>query len=318
MGLLGEAQEAPGPLAAALEAGVNSLDQNQSITFKQYAKTVLTDDGMVFWVATGKRADFKGSLHFITDRHQDEDQTIAANRFIFTALQEVTEFNAISPTTMWIGTWLADGVNLQIAFADRGSFYQQANMWHYSGYAVFPAMSSQIINSEDDLPIGPIVSNSLPIWLTQNAMAPVYPSFLVPDNIKPPYIVAHVDPENTDALGSFPVLGLPGVVQPGTDPAPFYDFPSSQLMRDRVTLTMYGFNNQQAIQYYVSLIEYSRNTDNFGFCNSPAIRDAKRTQAEIAAIAMKKTLQIDASYYQGTADSLARRYILSAGFTLNT
>jgi hypothetical protein len=315
MGLIDEAKQAPPQLAATLESGVNTLSANQSICFQQYSKTVLSDDGTVFWVATGKKADFEGSLHFITDRHQDEDQTVAANRFIFTAEEEVTEFNSINPTTMWIGTWIADGVSLQIAFADRGSFYQQADQWHYSGYAVYPAMSTQIINSAADLPVGPIVSNSLPIWLTQNAMAPVYPSFLVPDNIRPPYIVAHIEPDNTDAIGSFPILGLPGVQQ-GGGAAPFFDFPSSQLMLDRVTLTMYGFTNQQAIQYYCSLIDYSRNTDDFGFCNSPAIRDAKRTQAEIAAIAMKKTLEIHASYYQGTADALARRYILSAAVTI--
>lgn len=318
MGLIDEASQAPGPLAAALEAGVNSLSQNQSITFKQYRKTVLTDDGMVFWVATGKTGDFKGSLHFITDRHQDEDQTIAANRFIFSALEEVTAFNAVDPATMWIGTWQADGASVQIAFADRGSFYQQADLWHYSGYAVYPAMSAQIVNSAGDLPAGPIVSNSLPIWLTQNAMAPVYPSFLVPDNIKPPYITAHIEPGGTEAIGAFPIIVPPGVRQSSTDASPFYNFPSSQLMRDKVRLTLYGLNNQQAWQFYCSLIDYSLNTDNFGFCNSPAIRDEKRTQAEIAAIAMKKTIDIDASYYSGTADALARRYILSAGFTLTT
>ena len=318
MGLISEASEAPGPLAAALEAGVNTLSGNQSITFRQYARTVLADDGFVFWVATGQKADFKGSLHYITDRHQDEDQTLAANRFIFSALEEVTAFNTVSPSTMWIGSWAADGATVQIAFADRGSFYQQADLWHYSGYAVYPALASQLVNSAADLPVGPIVSNSLPIWLTQNSVAPVYPSFLVPDNIQPPYITAHIEPGETEALGAFPMLQLPGVLVPSSDPSPFYNFPSSQLMRDRVRLTLYGLNNAQAIRYLCELIDYSLATDAFGFCNSPAIRDEKRTQPEIAAIAMKKTIEIHASYYQGTADALARRYILSAGFTLTT
>ncbi len=41
-------------------------------------------------------------------------------------------------------------------------------------------------------------------------------------------------------------------------------------MRDKVRLTLYGLNNQQAIQFFQSLIDYSLNTDAFGFMNSPA------------------------------------------------
>lgn len=89
-------------------------------------------------------------------------------------------------------------------------------------------------------------------------------------------------------------------------------------MGDEVTLTLYGLNSQQATQYLVNLIEYSRDTDAFGFRNSPAIQDAKRVQSEIAAVAMKKTIDISASYYLSTADALARRYILSAGITTST
>jgi hypothetical protein len=70
-----------------------------------------------------------------------------------------------------------------------------------------------------------------------------------------------------------------------------------------------------AIQYLAMLIDYSVNTDNFGFGNSPAIRDDKRPQVEIAALAMKKTINIIAWYYQSTADAVARRLILGAGFS---
>ena len=315
MGLVNEASQAPPPLAASLEAGLASLSKNQSISFTQYTRVVLSEDGYVFWVASSTKADFNGSLHYITDRQQDEDQTLAMNRFIFTATEEITQLNTVSPSTMWIGTWIVDGTSIQIAFSDRGSFYQQADLWHYSGYAVYPALASQLVATSADLPTEPIVSNSLPIWLAQNTFAPVYPSFLVPDNVKPPYIVAHIEPGETEAIGSFPVLTWPGTTLLNSGASPLHNLPSSQLMRDTVRLTMYGLNNQQAIQFYVSLIEYSRNTDDFGFCNSPAIRDEKRTQVEITSIAMKKTLTIMASYYQSTADALARRLILSASIT---
>ncbi|WP_254661844.1 hypothetical protein [Burkholderia sp. CCA53] len=49
MGLIDEAAAAPGDLAAALEAGVEQLSRNQSVTFQQYTKSTLPTDGYVFW-----------------------------------------------------------------------------------------------------------------------------------------------------------------------------------------------------------------------------------------------------------------------------
>ncbi|WP_186211300.1 hypothetical protein [Burkholderia gladioli] len=314
MGLIDEAAAAPGDLAAALQTGLEQISRQQSVTFQQYTKSTLPTDGYVFWVATGTAQQFKGSLHILTDRRQDEDQTIAANKMIFTAEEEISQLNAISPGSMWVGTWQTDDATLQVAFAETGSNYQQAGLWHYRGFAVYPALASQLVASAADLPVEPIVSNSLPIWLSVAGLAgaPIYPSFLVPDNVQPPYVTAHIEPVETVALQSFPTYQWPGTPSPPTALQPMA---STQLMRDSVRLTLYGFTNQKAIQFYSALIDYSMNTDNFGFCNSPAIRDEKRTQVEIAAIAMKKTLTILASYYQGTADAIARRLILSASIT---
>ncbi|NBI44975.1 hypothetical protein [Burkholderia sp. ISTR5] len=314
MGLIDEASAAPGDLAAALQTGLEQISRQQSVTFQQYTKSTLPTDGYVFWVATGTAQQFKGSLHILTDRRQDEDQTIAANKMIFTAEEEISQLNAISPGSMWVGTWQTDDATLQVAFAETGSNYQQAGLWHYRGFAVYPALASQLVESAADLPVEPIVSNSLPIWLSVAGLAgaPIYPSFLVPDNVQPPYVTAHIEPVETVALQSFPTYQWHGTPSPPTALQPMA---STQLMRDSVRLTLYGFTNQKAIQFYSALIDYSMNTDNFGFCNSPAIRDEKRTQVEIAAIAMKKTLTILASYYQGTADAIARRLILSASIT---
>ncbi len=296
------------PLAASLQAGVKVISQNQSVSFQQYNKYVMPTDGSVFWVASGSNIDVNGSIHILTERHQDEDQTIASNKSVFTSLSEVTQFNNISPSIMWVGSF----ENLQIVFSDRGSFYEQSGLWHYSGYAVYPALSSQLINSISDLPAQPIVSNSLPIWLSLNTFAPVYPSYLVPDNVVPPYIAVHIIPDDTETLAAMPIYTNPTNWTTGLNP-----LTSTQLMRDKVKLTLYGFTNQLAIQYLSSLFDYSLNTDNFGFCNSPSIRDDKRTQVEIAAIAMKKTINILASYYQGTADAIQRRLILSASINTN-
>jgi hypothetical protein len=125
--------------------------------------------------------------------------------------------------------------------------------------------------------------------------------------------VAHIDPDMTE-VPSFPIYTWPGTTEAGS-PAPLHDLPSTQLAKDHVRLTLYGFNNQTAIQYLVSLIEYSVDSNNFGFGNSPAIKDQKRTQSELNVIAMKKTIDIDAWYFQATADAIARRLILSAGFS---
>lgn len=313
MGIINEASAAPSQLQAALDSGLEQISSNQTVTFQQYTKYTFSEDGYVFWVATGTSVPFAGSLHILADRQQDEDQTMAANTVVFTAEKEFTKLNSIAPGTMWVGAWQVDDTTLQVAFSSTGMNYQQAGLWHYRGFAVYPALASQLVASDGDLPIGPIVSNSLPIWLAQNSMAPVYASFLVPDNIVPPYITAHIDPNSTIALQAFPLFDWSGRANPNTDSSPLYELPSWQLMRDTVRLTMYGFTNQQAIQFYASLMDYSANTDNFGFCNSPAIVDDKRTQVEIAALAMKKTLVIQASYYQATADAVARRLILSAG-----
>lgn len=315
MSIISEAGVAPTQLQAALDSGLEQISDNQTVTFQQYTKYTFSEDGYVFWVATGNVVPFAGSLHILDDRRQDEDQTMAANQIVFTAEQEVSQLNSVAPGTMWVGSWQVDDTTLQVAFSSTGMNYQQAGLWHYRGFAVYPALASQLIDSAADLPVGPIVSNSLPIWLSQNSMAPVYASFLVPDNVVPPYIIAHIDPNNTIALQAFPLFDWSARTNPNGDPSPLYELPSWQLMRDTVKLTFYGFTNQQAIQFYAALMDYSVNTDNFGFCNSPAIVDDKRTQVEIAALAMKKTMVIQASYYQGTADAIARRLILSAGFS---
>jgi hypothetical protein len=297
-------------LASTLAAGVDQLSQSQSVVFTKYIQQILPPDSYVFWVNSGITTTVKGSLHYSTDQQQNEDETIDVNRVIFSALSPIDDFNEVAPNELWIGTF--NGI--QFSFNARGSFYEQANLYHYLGNAVYPALASQLVNSAADLPTGPIVSNSLPIWLSQNSMAPVYSSYLVPANVVPPYITAHIEPDLTEAP-TFPAYEWPGTTEPGTDPAPLHDLPSNQLALDRVRLTLYGFTNQQAIQYFVSLIEYSVDTDAFGFRNSPAIKDQKRTQSELNVIAMKKTIDIEAWYFQATADAIARRQILSAGFS---
>ncbi len=307
MGLVSEAANSPSQLAASLSAGVDQISNNQEIVFTQYNRFVSPVDGYVFWVNTGTALTFKGSLHQTITQTQNEDETLAVNKIVFSSEEEISQFNLISPTVLYVGAWVSDGVTVQVVFNDALSVYRQAGLWHYSGDAVYPALQNMLVASVNAIPTAPIVSNSLPIWLTQNTFAPVYPSFLVPTNAVPPYITAHIEPDQTEVIGQFPQLGWPTPIISGMN-----ELSSAQLMRDKVRLTLYGFTNQTAIQFLQSLMQYSVNTDAFGFCNAPAIRDEKRKQTEIIALAMKKTIDIVASYYQSTANALAQRLIVSA------
>lgn len=308
-----------GQLQAVLDAGVEALSVRQTVTFTLYTFLAVASDGFGFWIASSTQATVVGALHYSTDLLQDEDQTAAANQVILTAEAEVTEFNLTAPGQLWIGAWPVAGgaATLQVAFSSRGDYFGPANLWHYRGIAVLPVMAAQILASPADLPSGPIVSNSLPIWLAQGTTAlPVYPSFLVPQNARAPYVVAHVEPDGTEAIQAFPDLtGWPAPPIP-LNPT-LYNLASQQLCRDRVRLTLYGLNNQAAQQFLYGLIEYSRDTDAFGFGSNPVIRDEKRTQREIMAIAQKKTITLSVSYYQGAANVAARRMIVQAFVTTN-
>lgn len=260
-----------------------------------------------------------GSLHYATDREQSETSTLGLSDVIFSSESEITQFSAIAPDFMWIGRWdIPNAPPLRVAFSHLGNLFREAEIFHYTGTAITALMLPNILTSPADIPAGPIVSNSLPIWLAQDSYngnpVLVYPSFLVPENIIPPYIVAHIEPTMTEALAAAPLIGpWPGSIEPNSGASPLHDLAGGQLYRDEVMLTLYGFSNDAAWQYLVALYEASYNgTAGFGFANSPAIQDEKHLSRELAAIAQKKTIHISANYLSGTADAVARRLILSA------
>jgi hypothetical protein len=247
----------------------------------------------------------QGSLHVLSERRQNEDETAGYNRVILTSANPVVDFNNASPSTMYLAT-LSDGT--QYSFSSRGAYYQNADMYHYVGTAVLPAVSNQLITSPNQLLPDAIVSNSLPFWLSLNTYAPpypgfttnglyLYPSFIVPDNIVPPYGVVHIDPNNTETYQS----------------APVYDasLTPSSLTKDVVKVTLYGLNNSLSHNFLDCVLQYSFDTNNIGMGNMPVIRDEKRTQTEMAIIAQKKTIIFEVWYQQTTIRDLARQMILS-------
>lgn len=333
MSTVDEATGAKTPLGSDLAAGVDTLSLNQQITFTRYTRLVLPLDGYVFWVradmvagsALYNRGGFnkfapnqpprtlvaaptliaKGSLHYASDIRQEESETYAANRVVFTSEQEVQDLNEIQPGTLYIAEF--DGV--RFAFSARGSFYKQADLFHYVGFAVYADMATQVIDRLSGFDSrAVVVSNSLPAWLGLNGYNPVYgfgnpslilyPSFLVPQNLEPPYGAVHIAQETTRAMAMAPTLAS--------------DSSHSQLCAERVRVTLWGTRNFNALDFVDCVNQYSLDTGAFGLTNSPVPQDEKRTQPELETIAMKKTILFDVSYNQARMNNIARQVITQA------
>jgi hypothetical protein len=337
-------------MAAALAGGVETLSENQEVTFTQFVRLVLPLDGYVFWVkadlvsrsallnsmqlnavtlneastimTAAPQITVKGSFHYATRIDQNEAETEAVNAVTFTALTPVQEFNNVEPATLWIAfNYEGDGSEnfdgpITFAFSSRDNYYQQSDLFHYRGTAVLPVFKTQLITRLDQLPTDElIVSNSLPIWLSLSPYFPVYnngifntlplfPSFIVTDNLPPPYGVIHIEPGATEALASAQTFG-PTLQQ-------------QLLSRDRVRVTLYGVNNDRAQLFLAAVSQFSFDFMSIGLANAPAIRDEKRVSTELGVLAQKKIIDFEVNYYQSTARNVARAMVESALATVQT
>lgn len=335
MGTLDEAVGSASPLRAALDAGVDALSQVQEITFTKYVRVVLPLDGYVFWVkatllspsalfnsmayneikydqsgvivADAPILIAKGSLHYASATQQTEDANYAKNTVVFTSEDEVKDLNTVDGNQVFI----AEFEGVRFSFSSRGSYYRQANLYHYVGNALYSTMDTQLVDNPEQLNTRDvIVSNSLPAWLAlsnyirpysayiNQPPIPLYPSFLVPDNIAPPFGAVHIYPEGTQALQSAPLLDS--------------TLSHTQLAKDRVRITFYGLRNDRALDFIDSVNQYSLDTDVIGIMNIPTMRDEKLTQNELNILAQKKTVEYDVSYYQSSMRNIARQYIKHA------
>lgn len=283
------------PLQATLQAGLETLSQDQTITFTKYTQLVLPSDGYVFWVKTSQTMVVKGSFHFSGDQQQNEDETLGQSHVIFTSETEINDFTNISPNNMWIG----DFNSIRFAFNHKKNFYVQASLYHYVGDAIYAAMSTQFLETAEDFDnITPVVSNSLPLFLQLNRFFLMFPSFIVPANTPPPYATVHIEPSSTEAIQAVPFI----------DPLGSH----YQLTSDIVRITIYGERNTNALDFQDYLYQNSLDTDNWGLMNTPVIQDEKRTQSEYNIIAQKKSFTMKVSYYQTRVNDLARQQILLA------
>ena len=314
-----EAATAKPQLASGLAQGVETLSNNEQVTFTLYVKLVLPLDGYVFWVNATLLTDSalfnasqynkllynnypegvparqlvaSGSFHFSSDVQMLEDRQTVFNHTTFTSLVEIADFNLINPQFQYIATYQG----MRFAFNTRANFYKQADLYHYRGDALYSVMNTQIIDTMTGFDTqSVIVSNSLPIWLSLNQFFPMYPSYLVDQNIVPAYAAVDINPSLTTALQDFPLL------DPNSNPF--------QLVKDTVKITMYGIRNHEALNFVQYILDYSRNTDNIGLMNMPVMQDEKMTQSELGIMAQKKTITFEVSYYQSTVNDIARQLI---------
>jgi len=315
-------------IESVLKAGTEQLSARQTVTFTKYYRVVLPLDGYLFWVNAALISEgsipnvapfdtvtpntpavsgvpttiqIEGSLHYDIERRQVDDQTYDVNRVIFTSESAISDFNEIGPGILWLGSYnnpLSDEGTIRFAFDKRKNFYQQANLYHYVGDAVYPDMETQIIDTLDGFDTrNVVVSNSLPIWLAMDPSnppfpypasqkIPLYPSFLVPDDATPPYAAVHIYPDETQCM----------TVAPYIDSATSSHY---QLTRDKVKITFLGTRNFNAMDFvdYVNNLTMQYHAD-FGIMNIPSVRDEKRNQDEISAIAMKKSVIYEVTYNQ--------------------
>lgn len=322
-----EAASAKTPLASDLAQGVRTLSLDQQVEFKLYVRVVLPIDGYVFWVnaslisapailallsseqaaaATMPKpvVKAKGSLHYSTVVEQQEDSTIGVNRMIFTALAPIQDFSIVGPNLMYVADFGRD--KIRFAFSSRGSFYEQADLFHYLGDAIYPTTATQLVDDAGQFSSAQIVSNSLPAWLAMNFLNPFYgfgkptatlfPSFLIPQNEAPPYGSVHILPDSTRALASAPTL------DPTTST-------HTQLCSEMVRITLWGTRNADALDFVDAVYQYSEDFSPFGIMNMPVIRDEKRTQAELGVIGMKKAIDFEVSYLQHRVNTVAMQTI---------
>lgn len=305
----------------ALALGVETLGQSQQVSFVPYVRTVLPLDGYVFWLRasllTPAQQAAHGlssadpiavdncSLHYASIGHMVEDETIAVRRVDLTSPTQITAFAEIAPDVLWVASWTTPLGTFRFTFGQRSTFYQQASIWHYVGDAVYPVFETQLIDDVSAFDQRQVVSNSLPLWLAMVLGVPfpspittsltLYPSYLVPDNLTPPYGVVHVYPETTTAYTAAPVWDA--------------TWGRSQLCRERVRLTLYGLRNDDVMNFVDYALQYSILTSAFGVLNMPVVRDDHRTQVELTALAMRKTVDFEVSYLQSSARDLARQVI---------
>jgi hypothetical protein len=244
-----------------------------------------------------------GSLHYDSMTDQQADATVDSNTVVFTSLSEIQPFNQIGPDFLYIGSYR----DIRFAFSSRGYLYEQADLYHYVGKAIYSTTASQVIDDPDTFQPEVFNSDSTPIWMYLNYYVPpypggltlpfpLYPSFLVDGNRPTPFGAVAID--RSDVLAPTPFLGS--------------RMQADHLCRDRVTIHMYGVTNQMAADFRDFVLTYSKDWQKIGIATLGAITDLKHVQPELQVIAQRKSITIEVNYHQSVVRDMARQYIIKA------
>lgn len=245
----------------------------------------------------------QGSFHYDSMTDQRADATVDTSTVVFTSLTEITPFNQIGPDFLYIGSYH----DIRFSFSSRGYLYEQADLYHYVGRAIYSVLATQVVDDVETFEPEVFNSNSIPIWMYMNYYEPpypggltcpftLYPAFLVDGNLPPPF--GSVSVERTDALMPFPVLG------------PHME--ADQLCRDRVVIHMYGASNQMASDFREFVEQYSKDWNAIGIATTGAITDLSHAQVELQVIAQRKSITFEVNYLQSVSRDLARQFIHKA------
>lgn len=329
MATIAESIAATGPqqLSAGLQLGTNTISGNATLTFQLYKKVVLPIDGYVFWVNATSLASTNavynnvayntvtldnkqkpsgnpaqtaalnftvfGSLHYFQEIHQEEQTTYTRQNFLFTAEEAVNNFALVAPNEMYIS--VAPNGSL-LSFNGQIGRYDRSGLWHYHGRALYSTEYTQIIQDPNTLSSAQIVSNSMPFWMSLSTPElPIYPSYLSPLNLTPPYVTAHI--ESTNAWSQTPA----------------YDqyLNQTQLVADEVKFTMWGLNNDAVMNFQYQVLQTSLN-GGYGISSMPVIYDKKVPQSEFQILAQAKGWDLKVNYTQGSSRQIAQKLITSA------
>jgi len=240
-----------------------------------------------------------GSFHYASTIEQEEDATVDSNQVIFTSLSEIQAFNQIGPDYLYICHYN----DITFAFSSRGRLYEQADLYHYVGRALYSRHQTQVIDDPSQFNPSLIVSNSLPIWLNMpnyvppypgfTCPLPLYPSYLVDDNLSPPFGAVHISKTDNIEMGS--TFG-PRLEQ-------------AQLCREEVKVHLYGADNRMASDFVAFVEQYSIDWMKLGLSDSPAIVDEKLTQPELKILAQRKLVTFSINYRQNVIRDEARQFI---------
>jgi hypothetical protein len=243
--------------------------------------------------------EVQGSFHYSSTIEQNEDATIDSNNVIFSSLSEIQAFNQIGPDFLYICHYR----DLTFAFSGRGRLYEQADLYHYVGTALRSRHQTQIIDDPSQFNPTLVVSNSLPIWLNMPnyvppypgfiCSIPLYPSYLVDDNLPPPFGAIHIEKTDTIEMGSN--FG-PRLQQ-------------AQLCKEIVKVHTYGVDNLGISNFVAFVEQYSLDWMKLGLRNSPAIQDIKLPQSEFKILAQRKLIEFEINYRQLVVRDEARQFI---------